>query len=65
MYLSNPKNFKLDDLIKICMKYFGAPRVKGSHHIIKTPWKGDPRINVQKDGKMAKLYQVAFRVDIK
>ena len=24
----------------------------------KTPWKGDPRINIQKEGKMAKPYQV-------
>ena len=38
--LNNPKNVKFDDLIKICTKYFGAPRVKGSHHIFKTPWKG-------------------------
>jgi hypothetical protein len=26
--------------------------------IFKTPWIGDPRINLQKDGKMAKPYQV-------
>jgi hypothetical protein len=56
--LSNPKNVKFDDLIKICIKYFGNPRVSGSHHIFKTPWKGDPRINIQKEGKMAKPYQV-------
>ena len=56
--LSNPKNVKFDDLLKICTKYFGAPRISGSHHIFKTPWKGDPRINIQKDGKMAKPYQV-------
>ena len=56
--LSNPKNVKFDDLLKICTKYFRAPRVSGSHHIFKTPWKGDPRINIQKEGKMAKPYQV-------
>jgi len=56
--LSNPKNVKFDDLIKICTKYFGTPRINGSHHIFKTPWKGDPRINIQKEGKMAKPYQV-------
>lgn len=56
--LSNPKNVKFDDLLKICTKYFGTPRVSGSHHIFKTPWKGDPRINIQKEGKMAKPYQV-------
>jgi len=56
--LSNPKNIKFDDLLKICIKYFGTPRISGSHHIFKTPWKGDPRINIQKEGKMAKPYQV-------
>ena len=56
--LSNPKNVKFDDLQKICTKYFGNPRIKSSHHIFKTPWKGDPRINIQKEGKMAKPYQV-------
>ena len=56
--LSNPKNVKFDDLIKICIKYFGNPRINGSHYIFKTPWKGDPRINIQKEGKMAKPYQV-------
>lgn len=56
--LSNPKNVKFDDLLKICIQVFGKPRISGSHHIFKMPWKGDPRINIQKDGKMAKPYQV-------
>ena len=56
--LENPKNVKFIDLLTLCEKYFGKPRVSGSHHIFKTPWKGDPRINIQKDGKMAKMYQV-------
>ncbi len=56
--LSNPKNVKFNDLLNICIKYFGQPRITGSHHIFKTPWKGDPRINIQRDGKMAKPYQV-------
>lgn len=54
----NPQNVKFDDLLKICTKHFGEPRISGSHHIFKTPWQGDPRINIQKDGKMAKPYQV-------
>ena len=45
--LRNPKNVKFDSLLKICIKYFGNPRIKGSHHIFKTPWKGDPRINIK------------------
>ena len=56
--LENPKNVKFVDLLTLCDKYFGQPRISGSHHIFKTPWVGDPRINIQKDGKMAKAYQV-------
>jgi len=56
--LDESNNIAFSDLIKICRKYFGEPRIRGSHHIFKTPWQGDPRINLQKDGKMAKPYQV-------
>ena len=57
--LRNSKNVRFDDLKKICEKYFGEPRNSGSSHFIfKTPWKGDPRINLQSDGRMAKPYQV-------
>ena len=56
--LQNPKNVKFKDLLHICVEYFGEPRINGSHHIFKMPWPGDPRINLQKDGKMAKPYQV-------
>ncbi|MCL2557397.1 MAG: hypothetical protein FWE09_02870 [Treponema sp.] len=56
--LSNPANVKFSDLLEICAKNFGSPRIRGSHHIFKMPWPGDPRINIQKDGNMAKAYQV-------
>ncbi|PKN68301.1 MAG: toxin HicA [Deltaproteobacteria bacterium HGW-Deltaproteobacteria-12] len=56
--LDNPRNVLFDDLLAICRRHFGEPRISGSHHIFKTPWKGDPRINLQKDSKMAKPYQV-------
>jgi len=56
--LDNPKNVTFRNLLKICIDYFGKPRIKGSHYIFKTPWKGDPRLNIQRDGKMAKHYQV-------
>jgi len=52
------KNVKFIDLLNVCKKYFGEPRIRGSHHIFKTPWQGDPRINIQKDGNTAKPYQV-------
>ncbi|MBI5193441.1 MAG: toxin HicA [Nitrospirae bacterium] len=51
-------NVAFKDLLEICRKHFGEPRIKGNHHIFKTPWQGDPRINIQKEGKMAKPYQV-------
>ena len=54
----NPKNVRFDDLLALCRDYFGEPRVRGSHYIFKTPWAGDPRINIQRDGKLAKAYQV-------
>ena len=57
-YLENSQNVLFADLLKICKKYFGKPRIRGSHYIFKTPWKGDPRINLQKVDKMAKFYQV-------
>jgi hypothetical protein len=52
----NPNNTLFEALLSICKKYFGQPRISGSHHIFKMPWKGDPRLNIQKDGQMAKPY---------
>ena len=56
--LANPNNVAFEDLLALCRHHFGEPRIRGSHHIFKTPWQGDPRINLQQDGKMAKPYQV-------
>lgn len=56
--LKNDKNVKFNDLLKICKEFFGEPRTEGSHHVFKMPWQGNPRINIQKDGKDAKKYQV-------
>lgn len=48
-----------NDLYKVCEHYFGRPRNSGSsHYIFKTPWQGDPRINIQNDKGKAKPYQV-------
>jgi hypothetical protein len=55
----NPRNVKFKDLCKVCEHFFGAPRQSGSsHRIYKTPWQGDPRINIQNEKGKAKLYQV-------
>jgi hypothetical protein len=56
---TNPKGVRFVDLCKICNHYFGAPRQEGSSHCVyKTPWKGDPRVNIQNDKGNAKAYQV-------
>ena len=47
------------DLVKVCDYYFGESRQKGtSHHVYKTPWQGDPRVNIQNKKGKAKIYQV-------
>jgi hypothetical protein len=51
-------NVRFAALVRICQEHFGCERVRGSHHIFKTPWPGDPRINLQRDGSKAKPYQV-------
>ena len=51
-------NIRFAKLLTICREHFGGERTKGSHHIFKTPWPGDPRINLQKDGNKVKPYQV-------
>lgn len=54
-----PSNVKFIDLVKVCAEYFGQPRQSGtSHTIFKTPWLGDPRVNIQNDKGKAKAYQV-------
>lgn len=55
----NPKGVQFSDLCKICKHYFGEPRQPGSsHRIYKTPWQGDPRVNIQNSKGKAKAYQV-------
>lgn len=55
----NPKGIRFQDLCKVCDSYFGEARQTGSsHRIYKTPWQGDPRVNIQNDKGMAKAYQV-------
>ncbi|HMK60544.1 MAG TPA: hypothetical protein VK452_05285 [Dissulfurispiraceae bacterium] len=56
---SNPGDIRFYDLCLVCDHYFGTARQKGSsHRIYKTPWHGDPRINVQNDKGKVKKYQV-------
>ena len=55
----SPKNIRFVDLSKICDHFFGQPRqTSGSHRVYKTPWDGDPRVNIQNNKGYAKPYQV-------
>lgn len=56
---NNSKGVCFADLFKVCEHYFGEARQnKTSHAIFKTPWAGDPRVNIQNDKGRAKPYQV-------
>ena len=56
---TNPKGVRYNDLLKVCEHFFGSPRQSGSSHcIFKTPWPGDPRVNIQNKKGKAKPYQV-------
>jgi hypothetical protein len=54
-----PAGVRFRDLCKVCDHYFGKPRSQGtSHRIYRTPWPGDPCVNIQSDAERAKSYQV-------
>ena len=54
-----PTNIRFSELSSVCEEFFGKPRQSGtSHTIFKTPWPGDPRVNIQNDKGKAKAYQV-------
>lgn len=56
---NNPAGIRYADLCKVRDQYFGEPRqMSSSHRVYKTPWQGDPRVNVQNSKGMAKPYQV-------
>ena len=55
----NPMVIRFADLAKVCDRCFGQPRQSGSsHRVYRTPWQGNPRVNIQNAGGMAKPYQV-------
>jgi hypothetical protein len=56
---SNPSGIRFADLCKICDHFFGQARqTSDSHRVYRTPWIGDPRVNIQNDKVKAKVYQV-------
>ena len=55
----NPKGIRFTDLCKVCDHYFGPPKhTRSSHRVYRTPWQGDPRVNIQNAKGKAKAYQV-------
>jgi hypothetical protein len=58
-FKSNPKDVKFSELCKVCSFYFGDSRQSGSsYRVYRTPWHGDPRVNIQNSDGKAKAYQV-------
>ena len=56
---AQPAGVRFADLQRVCSAYFGKPRQQGSSHAVyKTPWPGDPRVNIQNARGKAKPYQV-------
>ena len=56
---TSPETVRFRDLVRVCDTYFGPPRRSGtSHRVYRTPWPGDPRVNIQNRNGMAKSYQV-------
>jgi hypothetical protein len=59
-----PKGVRFSDVSKVCEHFFGPPRQKsGSHRVYRTPWPGDPRVNIQNEKGYAKAYQVRQVLD--
>ncbi len=55
----SPEAVRFRELARVCDAYFGEPRQAGtSHRVYRTPWPGDPRVNIQDHDGMAKRYQV-------
>jgi hypothetical protein len=57
----NPAAVNGDSLVQglRCQHYFGQARqASGSHRVYKTPWIGDPRVNIQNSKGLPKAYQV-------
>ena len=56
---ASPGSLAFRDLDRVCRHYFGEPRISGgSHRVYRTPWAGEPRVNIQNHHGAAKAYQV-------
>ena len=57
---NNPKGIRFSRLAQVCDHFFGpSRRHRTSHLVYRTPWPGDPRVNIQEGRNgLAKAYQV-------
>ncbi|WKD58310.1 hypothetical protein CAPI_08920 [Corynebacterium capitovis DSM 44611] len=54
-----PASVRFSELEKVCDHYFESrSSKKTSHKTYKTPWPGNPRVNIQNANGKAKPYQV-------
>ncbi|QPK83165.1 toxin HicA [Corynebacterium qintianiae] len=54
-----PAGIRFSELENVCDHYFESrSSTKTSHKTYKTPWPGNPRVNIQNDHGKAKPYQV-------
>jgi hypothetical protein len=63
-FRNNPVGVRYAELCKVCDHFFGSPRQSsGSHRVYRTPWEGEPYVNIQDKKGMAKPYQVRQVLD--
>jgi hypothetical protein len=55
---ANPANVRVADLRRLCETTSVRRARSGSHLVFRTPWPGDPRVNIQDRHGKAKPYQV-------
>ena len=61
---ASPTNIRFAEACKVADHFFGPARQTGTiHRIWRTPWQGDPRVNMQNDHGKAKACQVRRLVD--
>jgi hypothetical protein len=63
-FRNNPVGVRYAELCKVCDHFFGSPRQSsGSHRVYRTPWEGEPYVNIQDKKGMVKPYQVRQVLD--
>ena len=55
----SPRGVSFKEPVRVCNHFFGKPRqLTGSRRIYRTPWQGEPWVNIQSDKGKAKPYQI-------